>query len=111
MSRVIALSRIASARSGDKGADANIGVWTDTAERFRFLAESLTETMVASHFARLCRGGIIRYELPNLLALNFILHDALGGGGSSSLRTDAQGKTLASGLLQLRLEVPEELIR
>lgn len=107
----IQLREIACARSGDKGADANIGVWADDERTFEFLRDNLTAERVESHFRALCRGGVERYELPNLQALNFILHDALDGGGAASLRTDAQGKTLSLGLLQMVLEVPDELLR
>jgi hypothetical protein len=111
MTRRMSLGEIVSARSGDKGADANVGVWADTDERFEFIRAVLTEERVAAHFARLCRGRVIRYELPNLRALNFILKDALGGGGSASLRTDAQGKTLSLGLLHMVVEADEDLAR
>jgi hypothetical protein len=110
MSTSIQLHEIASARSGDKGADSNIGVWTQSEERYQFLVEQLTEERLAAHFGALCRGGVTRYELPNLKAVNFILHDSLDGGGAASLRTDAQGKTLSLGLLQMRLDVPDELL-
>ena len=105
----IQLREIASARSGDKGADSNIGVWTDDDETFELLREQLTAERVKDHFRALCRGEVERFELPNLRALNFILHDSLDGGGAASLRTDAQGKTLSLGLLQLELDVPEGL--
>jgi hypothetical protein len=111
MTSRVPLGAIASARSGDKGADANLGVWTDTDERYSFLVETLTEEVVARHFAALCRGAVVRYELPSLRALNFILKDSLDGGGAASLRTDAQGKTLSLALLQLEVEADESLIR
>lgn len=105
----VVLGNLASARSGDKGADSNIGVWTDRAEVYELLRVQLTPAKVRDHFAALCRGRVDRYELPNLKALNFILHDSLDGGGAASLRTDAQGKTLSLGLLQMEIEVPDEL--
>lgn len=111
MTRTRQVREFASARSGDKGADANIGVWTDTDEAYEFLRDQLTADRVARHFRALCRGEVVRYELPNLRALNFVLHDALDGGGAASLRTDAQGKTLSLGLLQMELDVPEDLAR
>lgn len=107
--KTVQLAEVASARSGDKGADANIGLWTHDARIFEVLREVVTPERVEAHFAQLCRGGVIRYELPNLKALNFVLHDALDGGGAASLRTDAQGKTLSLGLLQMRIEIPAEL--
>jgi hypothetical protein len=103
------LAEVASARSGDKGADANIGLWTDDERVYDVLRDVVTPARVEEHFAALCRGGVVRYELPNLKALNFILHDALDGGGAASLRTDAQGKTLSLGLLQMAIEIPVEL--
>jgi hypothetical protein len=109
MTRSLQLSEIASARSGDKGADANVGVWADNQPAYDFLVEHLTAAKVEAHFASLCKGGVVRYELPNLRALNFILVDSLDGGGAASLRTDAQGKTLSLGLLQMVVDVPDEL--
>jgi hypothetical protein len=108
--KTVLLGEVASARSGDKGADANIGLWTDDVRVFEVLREQVTPARVEEHFAALCRGGVVRHELPNLKALNFILHDALDGGGAASLRTDAQGKTLSLGLLQMAIEVPAELV-
>lgn len=105
----IKLGEIAFARSGDKGADANVGVWTDSDEKYAFIREHLTEDRVAAHFSRLCKGGVTRYDVSNLKALNFILHDALDGGGAASLRSDAQGKTLSLGLLQMTVDVPNSL--
>ncbi len=109
MTRSLQLREIASARSGDKGADANVGVWADNQPAYDFLVEHLTAERVEDHFASLCKGGVVRYELPNLRALNFILLDSLDGGGAASLRTDAQGKTLSLGLLQMVVDVPDEL--
>jgi hypothetical protein len=108
--RKVLLAEVASARSGDKGADSNIGVWTDRADVYELLREQLTPAKVRDHFAALCRGEVDRYELPNLRALNFVLHDSLDGGGAASLRTDAQGKTLSLGLLQMEIEVPDVLL-
>lgn len=109
MSNTIQVGDIASARSGDKGADANVGVWVDSDAAYSVILEHLTEERVADHFAALCKGGVTRYELPNLKAINFILHDSLDGGGAASLRTDAQGKTLSLGLLQMQLELTAEV--
>jgi hypothetical protein len=106
----VQLGQIASARSGDMGADANVGVWAADDATFAFLRETLTADRVAEHFAALCKGGVERYELPNLKALNFMLRDALDGGGAASLRTDAQGKTLSLGLLQMVVDVPADLL-
>lgn len=103
----VRLAQIAHARSGDKGDDSNVGVIADSAEIYELLVKELTAERVAGHFARICRKGVTRYEVPNLRALNFILHDSLGGGGTASLSTDAQGKTHGQAVLLLELEVPD----
>ena len=105
----VRLAQIAHARSGDKGDDSNVGLVADSPEAYEVLREHLTEERVAEHFARVCRGGVTRYEVPNLLALNFILHDSLGGGGTASLKTDAQGKTHGQGILMMEIDVPASL--
>jgi hypothetical protein len=104
------LSAIARARSGDKGANANVGVWTDDEDIYEFLADVLTAQRVQEHLAALVHGEVVRYELPGLHALNFVLHDALDGGGTVSLRSDAQGKTLSHALGHLLLDVPGRLL-
>ena len=106
----IPLSKIAYARSGDKGDGSNVGVVAYSPEIYEFLKENLTTDRVKEHFSEICFGEVDRYEAPNLLALNFILHDSLGGGGSESLKTDAQGKTHGLGMLFMEMDVPEELI-
>ncbi len=104
----IQLVEIAHARSGDKGNIANIGVIARKPEFYPLLRRYLTAQRVASHFAGICSGTVERYELPNLGALNFVLHDALDGGGTRSLRNDAQGKTLSNVLLRMELDMSEE---
>ena len=104
------LQRIAHARSGDKGDASNVGLIADSAEIYEVLRREVTAERVKAHFAQVCRGRVERFELPNLSALNFILHDSLGGGGTESLKTDAQGKTHAQGLLQMEVEVPNDLV-
>ena len=104
----VQLRQIAYARSGDKGANANIGVIARTPAGFEILRRHLTEQVVAAFFKPMGVGKVDRYELPNLGALNFVLHDILDGGGSISLRIDAQGKALGQQLLELRLELPDE---
>jgi hypothetical protein len=104
----IRLGQIAYARSGDKGAGANVGVIAHTAAGFEFLRRSLTAGRVEAFFSRANPGRVIRYELPNLLALNFILPTILDGGGSVSLRIDAQGKTLGQAILEMPIEIPDE---
>ena len=103
----VKLARIAHARSGDKGDASNAGVIANTPALYELLVRELTAERVKAHFAGVCRGAVERFEVPNLLALNFLLHDALGGGGTASLLTDAQGKTHGQGLLELELDVPE----
>ncbi len=105
----VRLGQIAHARSGDKGGDSNVGVIADSPEAYEVVRRELTPERVGRHFAAVCRGGVTRYEVPNLLALNFILRDSLGGGGAASLKTDAQGKTHAQGMLALEIEVPDDL--
>ncbi len=107
----IPLSKIAYARSGDKGDGSNVGVVAYTAKGYEVLKRELTVERVKKHFQEICRGKVVRYEAPNLLALNFILHDSLGGGGSESLKTDAQGKTHGLGILYMEIEVPDDMVK
>jgi hypothetical protein len=104
----VPLSRLAYARSGDKGDGSNVGVVAYSAEAYELIRSQLTADRVKSHFSEICRGEVDRFEAPNLLALNFLLHDSLGGGGSESLKTDAQGKTHGLGILYLDVEVPDD---
>jgi hypothetical protein len=106
----VPLYRVAHARSGDKGDGSNIGLIADSAELYELLREQVTAERVKRHFAAICRGEVERFEVPNLLALNFLLHDSLGGGGTLSLKTDAQGKTHGQGLLAMEVEIPDELL-
>ena len=106
----IRLLDIAHARSGDKGDTANVGVIALKPEWYDLVARHLTLERVGIHFHGVIDGPVERFELPNLLALNFLLHGALGGGGTLSLKTDAQGKTHGQGLLMMEIEVPAELI-
>jgi hypothetical protein len=108
--RRVPLSALAYARSGDKGDHANIGVAARSAAAFTFLRAALTAKRVKAHFPDLIQGDVVRYELPNLRAFNFMCHHALGGGGTLSLRVDHQGKTLAQGLLLMELEVPADVL-
>lgn len=104
----IKLLQIAHARSGDKGNSVNIGLIARKPEYYKILVEKVTPEVVKKHFEGICLGKVERWELPNLYALNFLLHDALAGGGTVSLRNDAQGKTLAAALLRLEIEVPDD---
>ena len=101
----IQLRQIAHARAGDKGDTANIGLIALRWEDYRVLVREVTADRVKQHFAEICRGEVERFELPNLHALNFVLHGALDGGGLLSLRTDSQGKTLGAALLRMMIEV------
>ena len=103
----VPLLELAHARSGDKGDTANVGVIARRPEFYPVLVRELTVERVAAHFAGMLTGGVERFELPNLGALNFLLHGALGGGGTVSLKTDAQGKTLSTALLRMEVEVPD----
>jgi len=106
----VRLGTIAHARSGDKGDASNVGLIADSAALYAVIRHEVTAERVKAHFRQVCRGPVERFEVPNLHALNFILHDSLGGGGTESLKTDAQGKTHAQGLLQMEIEVPDELL-
>ena len=105
----VPLSRLAHTRSGDKGDTCNIGVIAWEERFYPILVRELTPQRVKQHFGALVQGAVERYELPNLGALNFLLHQSLGGGGTVSLRTDAQGKTFGAALLSLEIEVPAGL--
>ena len=114
MSDTIPLSAIAHGRSGDKGNHANVVVIAYTPAGFAWLREHLTNDKVGEYFKPLAPTRVVRYEAPNLLALNFVLYDVLAGGASRSLRIDTQGKTLALALLQMRIEKPvsfEKMVR
>ena len=107
----VQLIDIAHARSGDKGDTANVGVIALRPEWYPLLARELTRERVARHFRGVIEGDVERYELPNLHAINFLLHGALGGGGTLSLKTDAQGKVCSTALLRLVLDVPDDEAR
>jgi hypothetical protein len=107
----IKLLRLAHARSGDKGDTANVGLIALREEFYPLLAREVTAERVKRHFQGLCKGGVERFELPNLSALNFLLHESLGGGGTLSLMTDAQGKTFSTALLRMEIDVPDEEAR
>jgi hypothetical protein len=102
------LYAFAHARSGDKGDGSNVGVIAYDADGYEILREQLTPERVKRHFGGIVRGEVERFEMPNLLALNFLLGDSLGGSGSASIKTDAQGKTHAMAMLRLEIEVPED---
>ena len=99
------LLEFAHGRSGDKGDGANIGIIAYDDKEFEIIKKQLTVNRVKKHFEGICFGEVERYELPNLRALNFLLHNTLGGGGTVSLKHDAQGKTLAAALLRMEIEI------
>jgi len=105
----VRLHALAHGRSGDKGDTVNIGVIARDPAFWPILRDQLTTARVAAHFEGMIRGRVERFELPNLHALNFLLHGALDGGGTVSLMTDAQGKTFSTALLRMELDVPEDI--
>lgn len=106
----VKLIEIAHGRSGDKGNGSNVGIIARHPTIYPFLRKELTKERVKGYMKNICKGEVERYEMENIGALNFILNESLGGGGTVSLKLDAQGKTHASTLLRMELEVPEELL-
>jgi hypothetical protein len=107
----VQLTRLAHARSGDKGDTANVGLIALQEKFYQVLVREVTAERVKKHFKGICKGDVQRFELPNLGALNFLLHQSLGGGGTVSLMTDAQGKTFSTALLRMEIEIPNEEAR
>ena len=101
----------AHARSGDKGDTANVGVIAYDPAHYELLRAQVTAERVRAHFGDLVKGKVERFELPNLSALNFLLHHALDGGGTVSLMNDSQGKVLSTALLRMEIDVPEDVAR
>lgn len=106
----IPLGRVAIARSGDKGDTANIGVIALHESAYDTLVQEVTVDRIKRYFKDACHGAVERFELPNLGALNFLLHESLGGGGTVSLMLDAQGKTFAATLMGLEIDAPEDVV-
>lgn len=106
----VQLLSIAHARSGDKGNRVNIGLVARDPEVYPLLCEQVTEEAVKEHFGSICQGKVERFEMRNISALNFVLHDALDGGGTVSLKLDAQGKSYGQHLLRMTIDVPESLV-
>ena len=104
----VSLVEIAHARSGDKGDTANVGIIALKDEYYPILVREVTADRVKAHFGEIVRGDVERFELPNLKALNFLLHESLGGGGTLSLMTDAQGKTFSTALLRMQIDMSED---
>jgi hypothetical protein len=104
----IQLTKLAHTRSGDKGDTANVGLIALRDEYYPLLVREVTAERVKEHFKGICKGEVERFELPNLSALNFLLHESLGGGGTLSLMTDAQGKTFSTALLRMEIDVADD---
>jgi hypothetical protein len=104
----VQLTKLAHARSGDKGDTANVGLIALKDELYPILVREVTADRVKEHFRGICQGEVERFELPNLGALNFLLHESLGGGGTLSLMTDAQGKTFSTALLRMEVEITDQ---
>ena len=104
----VELTKLAHARSGDKGDTANVGVIALKDEFYPLLVREVTAEKVKEHFGEIVKGDVERFELPNLSALNFLLHESLGGGGTLSLMTDAQGKTFSTALLRMKIDIPDQ---
>jgi hypothetical protein len=107
----VQLLDICHARSGDKGDAANVGLICREEKFYPLIKKEVTSARVKKHFKGICEGKVDRFELPNLWALNFLLHETLGGGGTVSLKQDAQGKTLAAAILRMEIDVPPALMR
>ena len=107
----VRLLDIAHARSGDKGDTANVGVIAFEPAWYPLLVQHVTAERVAKHFGAEITGPVERFELPNLHAVNFLLHGALGGGGTVSLKMDAQGKVFSTALLRLVIDVPDDIAK
>ena len=105
----ISLRELCGYRAGDKGDIANVALLADDEEVYDVIVREVTAAAVKAHFGSMVKGGVDRYEVPNVLALNFVMHDALGGGGPRSLRADALGKTLGGALVRMEIDVPEHL--
>jgi hypothetical protein len=107
----VQLRELCGYRSGDKADIANVAIFADDDETYEVIVREVTAERVKEHFGAMVRGRVDRYEARNVLALNFVLHDALGGGGPRSLRSDSLGKTLGGALVRMEIDVPDALAR
>ena len=107
---LVSLSHLCLGRSGDKGDSANIGILARNEKAYEFLDDFLTAQRVKDYFQELCFGKVTRFSLKNMLGFNFLLDQSLGGGGTKTLRIDAQGKTFAQALLAQKVAVPAEIL-
>tara|TARA_Y100001970_G_C14021400_1_gene743715 strand:+ start:394 stop:729 length:336 start_codon:yes stop_codon:yes gene_type:complete len=108
---IINLNKIAHARSGDKGSGSNVGLIFYSEEIYFWAKINITSKIIKKHFKNIVKGKVIRYEMDNIYALNFILEDSLGGGGSESLLNDAQGKTHGQAILKMKIDLPDKFIK
>lgn len=108
---IVSLREIAQTRSGDKGNSVNVGVFAPNQAIYHFLLKELTPERVKDHFTGLVEGEVVRYELPNVNALNFVCREALGGGGSNSLRLDNLGKCFGAHLMRLKIEIDDDILQ
>jgi hypothetical protein len=106
----VQLHEISCTRSGDKGPNSNVGIVFYNEEIYKWAVVNLTASLIKNHFKSIVKGNVVRYELPNLYALNFILEDSLGGGGSDTLINDAQGKTYGQALMLLEVNIPKKFL-
>jgi hypothetical protein len=107
----VSLRELCGYRAGDKGDIANVALFADDDDTYALLCREVTAERVKAHFGPMVQGAVDRYEARNVLALNFVLHDALGGGGPRSLRSDNLGKTLGGALVRLEIDVPDDVAR
>ena len=107
----ICLNKICCARSGDKGSNSNVGLIFNSNKIYEWAKIHITEEKIKKHFAGIIKGDVIKYEMDNILALNFVLHDSLGGGGSESLINDPQGKTHGQAMLLMMVDLPDNLYK
>ena len=106
---LLALRELCGVRSGDKGDISDLSLFADSVEAYEVIRSEVTADRVRDHFGSLVRGTVVRYEAPNVMALKFVMTDALGGGAPRSLRADNLGKTLGAALLRLEIDVPDEI--
>lgn len=108
--RQVQLRDVCGVRAGDKGDASDLTLFADSQEVFDYLVDVVTASQVKEHFGAMVSGPVVRYLAPNVLAIKFLLHGALGGGGPLSLRSDNLGKTLGGALLRLRVDMPDRLL-
>lgn len=109
MTERVALRELCGYRAGDKGDIADVALFADNEAVYELIVREVTAARVKAHFGSMVKGAVERYEVPNVLALNFVMHEALGGGGPRSLRADSLGKTLGGALVRMEIEAPDDL--